>query len=486
MIITKSKGLTFTEKLLANLCEKTFLKVWAYPNPYKSDGKELCDVLAIFENHVFLLFDRESKKFENTDQEVLLQWTRWEKEVIQKQIATADGGKRYILSSPDKIYLDQKKEIPFPIQIPKNAIVHKIIVAHGAEEACKRFSDRNISGSLAIGYRKEIIPEITAPFMVQLKSDDPVHIFDCHNLEILLGELDTVHDFTAYITAKEEAIEKYNFMYYCGEEDLLAYYFSNFDTTANMYTIATRVRLNDSIFIAEGHWEEFKKTDRYKQRRKANEKSYFWDSLLQGTCQNALDDTLMGNGNIFNAESAIHEMAKEPRFTRRALSETMISAIEKFPENIPGRVRNLSFMPSFYDDIGYVFLQLRDPKINDYENEYRPQKQRILEIACGVAKNRFPDLKKVIGIAIDAPKFSVKNSEDFILLNCEEWSEEMKQGYEEDNIPFKFFDTGTMRRDIKTVKDFPTSTTSVRKIKIARNASCPCGSGKKYKRCCGI
>ena len=132
-MIKKSKGMTFTERLLGELCEKTFLKVWAYPNLYKSDGKELCDVMVVFENHVFLFFDRESKKFENANQDISLQWNRWEKEVIQKQISTAEGAKRYLLSFPDKIYLDQKKETLFPISIPPNSIIHKIIVAHGAD-----------------------------------------------------------------------------------------------------------------------------------------------------------------------------------------------------------------------------------------------------------------------------------------------------------------------------------------------------------------
>jgi len=52
MKITKSKGLTPTERLLSELCDLTFLKLWSYPNPCKADGKELCDLLAVFEDHV--------------------------------------------------------------------------------------------------------------------------------------------------------------------------------------------------------------------------------------------------------------------------------------------------------------------------------------------------------------------------------------------------------------------------------------------------
>lgn len=31
----KSTGVTATERLLADFCERSFLKLWSYPNPYK-------------------------------------------------------------------------------------------------------------------------------------------------------------------------------------------------------------------------------------------------------------------------------------------------------------------------------------------------------------------------------------------------------------------------------------------------------------------
>ncbi|MCZ7658894.1 MAG: hypothetical protein M5U07_14080, partial [Xanthobacteraceae bacterium] len=40
-----------------------------------------------------------------------------------------------------------------PIDIDReHMIIHKIIVAHGAKDACERFSDDNVYGSLAITY----------------------------------------------------------------------------------------------------------------------------------------------------------------------------------------------------------------------------------------------------------------------------------------------------------------------------------------------
>ena len=56
MKIAKPGGGTPTERLLSTLCEKTFLKLWTWANPRQDDGKELCDLLAIFDNHIFIFF----------------------------------------------------------------------------------------------------------------------------------------------------------------------------------------------------------------------------------------------------------------------------------------------------------------------------------------------------------------------------------------------------------------------------------------------
>ncbi len=72
--IEKSTGVTPTERYLAALCDRTFLNLWHYPSPYKSDGKELCDLMVVFENNVFLFFDRESRVFDRPDKDQHVLW----------------------------------------------------------------------------------------------------------------------------------------------------------------------------------------------------------------------------------------------------------------------------------------------------------------------------------------------------------------------------------------------------------------------------
>lgn len=484
MKIVKPEGQTRTERLLSDLCESTFLKIWSYPSPFKDDGKELCDLLAVFENHVFIFFDRESLRFEDDEKDVLTAWGRWEKEVIGKQISTCHGAERYVRSNR-KIFLDHKLETLFPVRIPSDDLkVHKIVVAHGAKEACEKFSDANVSGSLAITYG-DVLGRSPFPFMVHLDRSNPVHVLDSHNLEILLSELDTFFDFTSYLEVKEEAIGKLDLIVYCGEEDLLANYLSNFSEKKNQHFIGSEEKNFNALAIPEGEWDGFKKTSPYIRKKQSDKVSYFWDEIIQRTCQNALDGVLLGDANIFEGVSPIHEMAKEPRFIRRALSDHMIKAIKNFPETTDKLMRNLSVMPSFYEGKIYAFLQVKQDNARDYESECRPLKQKMLEIACGTIKNKNPHLKKVIGIAIDAPKFSRRNSEDFILLNCDKWPEEVRQEYEEANKLVGFLESDSLKQKELKVTEFPAPPVLDTPGKIGRNDKCPCGSGKKYKKCCG-
>jgi SEC-C motif len=166
----------------------------------------------------------------------------------------------------------------------------------------------------------------------------------------------------------------------------------------------------------------------------------------------------------------------------------MIAAIKNFPENSQPIVRNLSLMPSFYEGKAYVFLQLKVEDIADYDVDYRPKRQAMLEIACGAAKNKFPNLHTIVGIAIDAPKFAKKNAEDFVLMNCMDWTDEDREHYERANEGFNFFNTPNLISRRNNEKEFPSAASERRSLrrraKVGRNDACPCGSGRKYKKCC--
>jgi SEC-C motif len=488
--LSKSPGVTATERMLADFCERSFLKLWSYPNPYKDDGHELCDLLAVFGDYVFIFFDRESALPEVPDRDPLVLWDRWKRNVVDRQVKTAHGAERYIRSLR-RIFLDSKGTTPFPIAIdPAKAVIHKIIVAHGAKEACEKASSQNIYGSLAITYGVSDGGP-TQPFHIEIDKRNPVHVLDSHNMPIVLAELDTVSDFSAYLDAKVLAIARLDYLSYCGEEDLLAHYLLNYDQASKRHVIGLKHEENiDGVMIGEGEWHDFVKTDVYKNTEKEDRISYFWDDLIQRTCQNSLKGTLGGNSNILRGESAIYEMVREPRFFRRSLASKMLSAVERFPDHPSEFTRQVTFLPSYVPNVGYVLLQLRAPEAFRKEPDYREKRQTLLEIACGAAKNNFPNLVKVIGIGIDAPKFAGDtNAEDFILLPCDVWTDEMRAHYEAENEPWSFFETPQLQRFKERVTEFVPSASAaaslIRTAKVGRNEPCPCGSGKKYKKCHG-
>ncbi len=150
-------------------------------------------------------FVRESRKFDNSDKDLSVTWKRWKTEVIDKQIKTLKGAERYIKTGKP-IFIDSKCKTRLPIVVPKDAKIHKFVVAHGVGETLKKFSGDDYSGTLAISYKEHTQFSDERPFCVELERNDPVHILDGSNVQIVLGELDTIYDFTAFINEKEQTI----------------------------------------------------------------------------------------------------------------------------------------------------------------------------------------------------------------------------------------------------------------------------------------
>ena len=140
------------------------------------------------------------------------------------------GAERWLKSHPQRIYLDRKCTKPLPIQFPEpdSAVYHLIIVAHGCEDRCK--SEFGGDGSLmfesSLGYNGEEKLLSSTPFMVgDLDKDKTfIHILTDSTLDILLGTLDTISDFTSYLEKKEKFIRNMEAVFFPGEEELLAFY----------------------------------------------------------------------------------------------------------------------------------------------------------------------------------------------------------------------------------------------------------------------
>ena len=180
----------------------------------------------------------------------------------------------HLARSGRKVFLDARQQKPFPLNISTaNLKVHKIVVAHGAKEACAAFSDANVYGSLAVTYRNDA-GDSALPFMINLDKADPIHVLDSHNLPIILGELDTIFELSRYLDAKADAIARLDCFSYCGEEDLLAHYLLNFDKEKKQHYIGVRDETVNGVHIGEGEWKDFVELAVYKNTKAENRISY--------------------------------------------------------------------------------------------------------------------------------------------------------------------------------------------------------------------
>jgi SEC-C motif len=209
-----------------------------------------------------------------------------------------------------------------------------------------------------------------------------------------------------------------------------------------------------------------------------------WDNLLQRLGRSALKGTLSG-ANPFREPNPVLEMAKEPRFIRRQLSKSILESIEKFPAE--GFVRLLSSYASYYPEKRYLFLQLIPPDDQaTYLGDYRTVRKHMLEVACGVLRNKNPDLKEIIAIGIDAPKRSNGfNSEDILLLDCRVWTDEQRQYYAEANEEFRFLELPTKEIQWATAMEFPDALAPKVNLELRPFDHCPCNSGRSFSECCG-
>ncbi len=92
MLFKRSEGLTASEQLLAELCDRSFLKLWTYPNLFKKPSKELTDLLVVFGSDV-LLFSDKSCAFPDTG-DATLDWTRWYRKSIARSAHQVDQAER--------------------------------------------------------------------------------------------------------------------------------------------------------------------------------------------------------------------------------------------------------------------------------------------------------------------------------------------------------------------------------------------------------
>ena len=421
MSVTGSAGTTASERYLNELCKRSFLSLWSYPNLFrdqgrrgKGDGKELCDHLIIFNEHVIIFSDK-SCAFPNSGN-TELDWKRWYKRSIEQSAEQIFGAERWLREHPDRIYTDRSCTKKIPIPVRQDTRFHRVVVALNASTRCKQYFGNSGSGSLAI---MSSLQAADSPFCIG--DVDPnrgfVHVLDDVTLDVILREIDTISDFTSYLTKKENLFRSKKTVMAAGEEDVLAHYLTHMNKQQQHdFVVGKRF---DGVSFPEGAWAKVAINPQYLAKKDANKSSYAWDELIEKFNSHVLGGTLaQGNERpLTDHEQGLRQLASESRFSRRSLVRALFDLLATTPD---GQNKMRMVLPNQEKERAYVLLVAGQ---DTWHPEYRERRSGLLAAYCHVAKVYRPKLRDIVGIATEPVDFDAR-SEDLIYLNARYWRAE--------------------------------------------------------------
>lgn len=495
--ITKSRGFTDTERTLARLCSATFLDLWSYPSLYTSEGrrhgkgvgKELCDLLVVFGSDVVLFSDKNIKF--NLDIDLKVAWRRWERKSIHDSIVQLLGARKWLIEHPGEVYLDPKCEERFPfLDSAEQYHLHLVAVTKNTYEVAAKHFGENSTGSFML-FSFEELPDGDLPFVVHDNRCKPyVHVFDEMTLQTVLSELDTAPGFIKYLKDKEGAIREGRMRSIPGEEQLLGSYmmlgrplierpFKQFEDAA-----PKEVQV---LQLGEGEWAEYVNSGTRERLRQVNAASYFWDKLinrfaeaiLTGIAPNPTDATVTMH------EHAVRMIASQPRHYRGILARECQPKVA----STSGQFRISMSFRSGTNSHCCLTLVIVPRHPGQDGDQYREERRSVLYAYGLVSKLQMPDVTTFTLIGTE-PGDSELRSEDVLILKIDKLTPELRVQAEalmHEHRVLADVTGPTHTRNALASVFAPRNSQSVLSppTKIGRNAPCPCGSGQKFKKCCG-
>ena len=349
------------EKVVHELALKTFLTDWCYLNPLLPSGRELCDLLVVFDE-VAIIWQIKDLKLDT--------YGRHNKSEIEKNLRQLSGARRVLFDLKTPVELQnprRTKKLLDPATI-KEVYLVSVLLGQAEEEFNFVESIRNHT----------------------------VHVFAGDFTQIVLDELDTIADFAAYLREKETFLaQDRNINILGGEEDLLGCYLANNRSFATLSE-------GDYIILDQGFWSRVQSSQEYKAKKKEDEISYIWDNIINRVHEGSA-----------KYEIVARELARPNRFHRRHLSKVYADAhIRAYESNKYDLFRRVLDG----DGTTYCFLFADG-------GETRNKRIRMLEAICRIARGMLKKNSKVLGIATEK-KICPECSYDFCFLHIPVWTKQ--------------------------------------------------------------
>lgn len=235
------------------------------------------------------------------------------------------------------------------------------------------------------------------------------------------------------------------------------------------------------IAFEEGLWNEVHSSDNYQKWKHNLEPSYFIDSLLKKTFSFVERGLSTSTDPSIDSQSQLFRyLVRDDREHRSALAQGFLSFFKKTTGHYRGT--QIIYNQDQPDVCYLLFLMPHEQYMSD--DDYRRVRYQMLEDYCVIAKADFPEAKMIIGIAHETDE-TLGSSEDFISLDAHLWTTEDK--VHSNKIKQEYIDRGLLgKRNVVSFNYRRTEEAEIKRYKGRdRNKACPCGSGKKYKKCCG-
>lgn len=431
-----SEGITPSERYLAKLCRQSFLSLWSYPNVFTDRGrrgggrsvKEVCDLLVVFGNDVIIFSDK-TCAFKSSGN-IELDWRRWHRRAVSNSIDQIRRAERWLRQFGEHLYIDRKCTKRLPISLPPTdkTRFHRVVVAHGAKNACQRHYNGG-SGS----FRINIVRATGSPLIEDLASEpftithhgagDFAHVLDDTTLEVVLKTLDTVSDFCAYLRKKEDLLTRLDYVVAAGEEELLAFYLQRMnEDQEHDFVLPSDAADSNALMLVEGFWAEFASSDQYRRKIEADRASYIVDSLIEHISEQIIDGTLeVGSDlSINELQHGVRLLASFGRVERRGIGKAFLEVMKSTG---PDQTRFRGTVMGVNKSIG-VALLLHSPARHESYDEYKLFREGLLRAYCHTLKLRNPAIKEIVGIALEPHKSGRGGSETIAYLDVSNWTEE--------------------------------------------------------------
>jgi hypothetical protein len=485
--IHRGSGATASERILADLGDRAFLRLWSYPNLFidkkknnKGHGKELCDLLVVCGDDVIIFSDKTITWPENKP--IGIAWPRFYRRAVAESVNQINGAARWLEKCPDRIFTDPACTQKLPVDLPSghSRKLHGVVIANGAYKACQQWT-KDDSGSFMIlpMLKGDQHADFATPGFLPFSIGDPnpdgmfIHVFDNESIQRLLTQLDTITDFTTYLNKRATYLRSGQLFMAHGEEELLGRYMSvGVHTGEYDFEFKRKKKFKNFVTITiQGEWRAYLFSQEYLAKTLADEVSYIWDKLINLFAQHVVDGTsvpILGQpANPTLAERGIRFMALENRFYRRLLGEAVQGAMEAAIAAKQDRFTRviMPFHGNRDSTLAYILMILAYPtelekggKLPGGYEQYRETRAHMIETYCMALLSDHPHLKTVVGIAVDASWIQagkIGGSEDLMAIQVEEWTDELRQHVAEAREHYDVLQPDRLKETLLSRDEFP-------------------------------